>query len=293
MQVGFVGLGKMGQAMVPRLLAAGFTVTVWNRTAAKAQALIEAGAIRAESLSEVAQKSELILTMVTNDKAVREIYAETTGLLAGAVAGKLFLEMSTICPSTIQQIGQVIRAKGAALLDAPMSGTVGPARAGQLLALVGGEAADLARAQPVLEVLCRRIAHLGPLGSGTTMKLVLNMPMAIYWQALAEALAMGVQAGLELPTMLDLIADSPASLAALPAKIPVILGQETAVNFNLAGVRKDLVAMTTTASALGVPTPTGTATLASFAAATAAEWGERDLAALIPYYLAMVKQSCA
>jgi len=293
MQVGFVGLGKMGQAMVPRLLAAGFTVTVWNRTAAKAQALIEAGAIRAESLAEVAQKSELILTMVTNDKAVREIYAETTGLLAGAVAGKLFLEMSTICPSTIQQIGQVIRAKGAALLDAPMSGTVGPARAGQLLALVGGEAADLARAQPVLEVLCRRIAHLGPLGSGTTMKLVLNMPMAIYWQALAEALAMGVQAGLELPTMLDLIADSPASLAALPAKIPVILGQETAVNFNLAGVRKDLVAMTATALALGVPTPTGTATLASFAAATAAEWGERDLAALIPYYLAMVKQSCA
>lgn len=292
MQLGFVGLGKMGQAMVPRLLAAGFTVTIWNRTAVKAQALIEAGAIRAESLPEVTQKSELILTMVTNDKAVREIYDETTGLLAGDVAAKLFLEMSTICPSTIQQIGQVIRAKGAALLDTPMSGTVGPARAGQLLALVGGEAADLARAQPVLEALCRRIAHLGPLGSGATMKLVLNMPMAIYWQALAEALAMGVQAGLELPTMLDLIADSPASLAALPAKIPVILGQEAAVNFNLAGVRKDLVAMTATALALGVPTPTGTAALASFAAATAAEWGERDLAALIPYYIAMVKQSC-
>jgi 3-hydroxyisobutyrate dehydrogenase-like beta-hydroxyacid dehydrogenase len=160
-----------------------------------------------------------------------------------------------------------------------------------LLALVGGAAADVERARPVLEVWSRRIAHLGPSGSGTMMKLALNMPMAVYWQALAEALAMGTEAGLDLAQMLDVISDSPASIGALPMKIDAILGQEGEVGFDIAGVRKDLLAMAQTGHALGVPTPSASVTLLSFTAAAATTWAPRDVAAFIPYYIEMVRRN--
>lgn len=293
MQLCFVGLGRMGQAMVPRLLAAGFVVSVWNRTRTRAEPLLAQGAHWVESLEALPLQGDLIFTMLTDDAAVAQVYGAgpTEGLLAGDVAGKLFIEMSTIRPDTIGRIATIAAAKGAALLDAPMSGTVGPAREGKLLAMVGGAPADLERARPVLDLLCRRIAYMGPTGSGTTMKLVLNMPMAIYWQALAESLSMGVQSGLDLATMLELITDSPAGLAALRMKIPAILGTADEVAFDVTGVRKDLLAMIATAQLLGVPTPSGSAALASYAAATAAGRGERDLADLIPYYIEMVQKT--
>jgi 3-hydroxyisobutyrate dehydrogenase-like beta-hydroxyacid dehydrogenase len=159
------------------------------------------------------------------------------------------------------------------------------------MALVGGDPADLERARPVLDVLCRRVAHLGPVGSGATMKLTLNMPMAVYWQALAEALTMGSRAGLDMAQMLDLIEDSPAALKALSMKKAAILGQQGEVGFDITGVRKDLVAMTTTGQSLGVPMPAASAALLSFAAATGAQWGNHDLADLIAYYMDMVRHS--
>lgn len=291
MQIGFVGLGRMGQAMVPRLLDAGFSVAVWNRTAERAAPLLERGATLARSPAALSSISDLVLTIVTDDAAVESLYNRIDGLLAGDIAGTLFVEMSTIRPDTIRRIALLASERGAALLDAPVSGTVGPAREGRLMALVGGTSEDLERARPVLEVLCRRIAHVGPSGSGTTMKLVLNMPMAVYWQALAEALAIGTQAGLSLAQMLDLIADSPASIGALRMKIPAILGQDDEVNFDITGVRKDLLAMIINGQMLGVPTPSAAVTLQSFAAATAAHHGTDDLARFIPYYINLVQQA--
>ncbi len=288
MQLGFIGLGRMGQAMIPRLLAAGYPITVWNRTAERAAPLVERGATAAASPAAVAAGADITLSILSDDRAVEEVY---TGLLEADISGKLFIEMSTIRPATIEKLAAALAAKGAELLDAPVSGTVGPAREGQLIALVGGERAALERARPVLATLCRRIEHLGPNGSGTMMKLVLNMPMAIYWQGLSEALAMGQQAGLDLGQMLDLIADSPAGIGALRARIPAILANPAEVAFDVTGVRKDLLAMTATAHLHGVPAPAGSAALAVFAAATAAGWGERDLAQLIPYYLDLVERS--
>lgn len=288
MQLGFVGLGRMGQAMVPRLLTAGYPVTVWNRTAERARPLVEAGAALAPSLAALAESADITLTILTDDEAVEEVYS---GLLGGEIAGKLFIEMSTVRPATIEKLAAALAARSAELIDAPVSGTVAPARAGQLIALVGGSSAALERARPVLDVLCRRVEHLGPNGSGTTMKLVLNMPMAIYWQGLSEALAMGRRAGLDLAQMLDLIADSPAGIGALRAKIPAILENPADVAFDVTGVRKDLLAMTATAHLHGVPAPAGAAALAAFAAATAAGWGERDLAQFIPFYIDMVEKT--
>lgn len=291
MQIGFIGLGRMGQAMVPRLLQANYAVSVWNRTPARAEPLLALGASLAASPAALARQSDLILSIVTDDAAVEALFTAPDGLLAGDVTGRLFIEMSTIRPDTIRRVAEQVAQRGAALIDSPVSGTVVPAREGRLMALVGGVAADVERAQPVLEVLCRRVAHLGPVGSGAMMKLALNMPMAVYWQALAESLAMGTRAGLDLAQMLELIADSPASIGALPMKIPQILQPDDDVSFNVTGVRKDLIAMTTTGQSLGVPTPSAAAALASFAAATASGWGERDLADYIPFYLAMVRAS--
>lgn len=288
-RIGIAGLGRMGTAIAGRIAAAGYRLTVWNRTPARAAALRAAGAQVADSPRALAEASEIILTLLTNDQAIVQVYQGPDGLLSGAVRGKLFVEMSTVRTATIHNLAAAVASRGAALVDAPVSGTVGPAREGRLLALVGGAEADVARARPVLETFCRRIAHLGPSGSGTTMKLALNLPMAVYWQALAEALALGQQFGLELATMLELIADSPAALAALGMKIPVILGQQDEVAFDVAGVRKDLLAMIATGQQFGVPMPAASAALLSFTAATAAGLGAQDLAAMIPFYLRSVR----
>jgi 3-hydroxyisobutyrate dehydrogenase len=290
-QIGFAGLGRMGQAMADRLLAAGFAVTVYNRTRAKAEGLLAQGAAWAGTPAELATRSDIVLTILTDDRAVEQMYGAERGLLAGECAGKLFVEMSTIRTSTILALRPRVEGRGARLLDAPVSGTLEPARQGQLLAMVGGLAEDLERARPALEVLCRRIAHMGPSGSGATMKLALNMPMAIFWAGLAEAMAIGRQFGLDMAQMLDVYLDSPVALPALRAKAPLLLGAPHEVAFDVTGVRKDLLAMVATGQDAGVPTSTGSAALALFAAATAAGYGERDLICVVEYVRQMVRES--
>jgi 3-hydroxyisobutyrate dehydrogenase-like beta-hydroxyacid dehydrogenase len=290
-RIGFAGLGRMGQAMAGRLLAAGFPLAVYNRTRAKAEDLLARGAAWAGTPAALADGADIILTILTDDRAVEHVYSGEQGLLSGDCAGKLFVEMSTIRTSTIQSLRPLVEARGARLLDAPVSGTLEPARQGQLLGMVGGLDEDLERAQPALEVLCRRVVHMGPSGSGTTMKLVLNMPMAIFWAGLAEAMAMGNQFGLDRARMLDVYLDSPVALPALRAKAPPLLGAPHEVAFDVTGVRKDLLAMVATGQDAGVPTPAGSAALALFAAATAAGYGERDLIAVVEYMLELVRDS--
>src|SRR5262249_40755354 len=139
------------------------------------------------------------------------------------------------------------------------------------------------------ETFSRRIVHLGPSGAGTTMKLALNMPMAIFWAGLAEAMAMGQQFGLDTAQMLDVYLDSPVALPALRLKAPLLLGAPHDVAFDVTGVRKDLLAMIATAQDAGVPTPSGSAALTLFAAATAAGYGERDLMAIVQYMADLVR----
>jgi 3-hydroxyisobutyrate dehydrogenase-like beta-hydroxyacid dehydrogenase len=290
-RIGLIGLGRMGQALAGRLLAAGFSLTVHNRTRAKAEALVAAGAAWAETPAELASRSDIALSILTDDRAVEQIYLGEGGLLAGEAAGKLFVEMSTIRTATIKGLGPQVAARGARLLDAPVAGTVEPARQGQLLTLVGGENADLERARPALETFSRRIIHLGPSGAGTTMKLVLNMGLAVFWTGMSEAMAMGRQSGLSLEQMLDVYLDSPVAPPALRGKAPLLLGAPHEVAFDVTGVRKDLLAMVGTAQDVGVPTPAGTAALAWFAAATAAGYGERDLAFIVEYMADLARKT--
>lgn len=290
-RVGFVGLGRMGQAMAQRLLAAGYPLTVYNRTQARADALVSAGAHWAATPAEVTTRSDIVFTILTDDQAVDTIYRGPRGLLSGDADGRLFIEMSTIRTATIMALAAVAEERGARLLDAPVSGTVAPARDGQLLVLVGGATTDLERARPLLQTLGRRIVHLGGQGAGTTMKLVLNMTMASFWGALAESLAVGRQFGLDMETMLNVYLDSPVALPALRAKAPLLLGASHDVAFDVTGVRKDLLAMVATAQEAGVPTPVASSALAHFAAATAAGYGERDLAFLVEYLAEVARRT--
>ena len=290
-RIGLVGLGRMGQALAERLLAAGFQLAIYNRTRAKAQHLVERGAAWAGSPAELADRSDIILTILTDERAVEQIYLGENGLLAAANGGKLFVEMSTIRMAAIHALRPHVEAGGARLVDAPVSGTVEPARQGQLLTLVGGEPADVERARPALETFSRRIVHMGPSGAGTLMKLVLNMPMAIFWAGLAEATAMGRQFGLDMERMLDVYLDSPVAMPALRLKAPLLLGAPHEVAFDVTGVRKDLLAMVATAQDAGVPTPSGSAALALFAAATAAGYGEQDLIAIVEYMAELARKT--
>jgi 3-hydroxyisobutyrate dehydrogenase-like beta-hydroxyacid dehydrogenase len=290
-RIGFAGLGRMGQAMAGRVLAAGFPLVVYNRTRLKAEDLLARGAAWAETPAQLAERSDIVLTILTDERAVEQVYAGEGGLLSADCAGKLLVEMSTIRTAAIQALCPLVEARGAHLLDAPVSGTLEPARQGQLLAMVGGSAEDLERARPALEVLCRRIVHMGPSGSGTTMKLALNMPMAIFWAGLAEAMTMGSQFGLDRAQMLDVYLDSPVALPALRIKAPLLLGAPHEVAFDVTGVRKDLLAMVATGQDAGVPMPAGSAALALFAAATAAGHGQSDLIAVVEYLHELVRES--
>lgn len=282
-RLGFVGLGRMGAAMAPRLLGEGRTLAVWNRGTERAAPLVAAGATLAATPSALARGADIVFSMLRDDLAATEVYEGRHGFLAAPVEGRLFVEMSTLRPATIARLDARLRERGAALIDAPVSGTVGPARDGRLLALVGARPADLERVRPFLDLLCRRVLHAGPVGQGALLKLVINLPLGVYWQALAEALALGRAGGLEYAAMLDALQDSSAALAVLGLKRPAILGDAQAPAFDLASMQKDLLYMLETGSATGVPMPATAAALGSYAAASASGLGDRDSVAIVRF----------
>lgn len=166
MHIGIAGTGKMGSAIATRLASLGERVTVWNRTQAKAQALLDAGTGWAATPRVLAEKADLVITLLTDETALDEVFLSANGLLTGQVAGKLFVEMSTVPPAKHQALAARAKAVQAAYLECPVGGSVGPAKEGKLIGFVGGTEEDLARASPVLSQLCRRIEHVGGHGAG-------------------------------------------------------------------------------------------------------------------------------
>ena len=190
MQIGIAGTGKMGSAIARRLLECQHRVTVWNRTADRAQPLLAQGAAWAETAAGLAGSTDMVISMVTDEQALDDVYLGAQGLLASDVKGKLFIDMSTVKPAKQQEIAARVAAAGASYLECPVGGSVGPAQDGKLLGFVGGAATDLERARAVLAQLCRRVEHVGPHGAGATMKLAINLPLMVYWQTLGEALSL-------------------------------------------------------------------------------------------------------
>jgi len=273
----------MGAAMAPRLLGAGRSLVVWNRDPRRAAPLVAAGAALAATPAEVTRSADIVFVMLRDDAAAAAVYEGPDGLLSGEASGRLFIEMSTLRPATVSHLDARARERGASLLDAPVSGTVAPARDGKLLAMVGARPADLERARPFLDLLCRRVVHAGSVGQGALLKLVVNLPLAVYWQSLAEALALGRAGGLDYRAMLETLQDSSAALAVLGLKTPAILGEAGAVAFDVASMQKDLLYMLETGSASGVPMPATAAALSTYAAASASGLGAEDSVAIIRF----------
>ena len=286
MKIGIVGTGKMGSAIAARLIGHKHEVTVWNRTAAKAQSLASSGAKVAATPRELAGSVEIVISILTNAQAIHAAYDGQDGLLAGDIKGKLFIEMSTVRPGTEKALGAKIDAQGAALIDCPVGGTVGPARDGKLLGFVGGSAADVARARPVLDQMCRRVEHVGPLGAGASMKLAINLPLLVYWQALGEALVLCKPLGLDPARIMDIFADTSGGPNVLKVRGPAIAralqGQDTgAITFDIDSIRKDLQTMIEEAQALGGTLPVAARALECFDEASRDGLGKGD-ATLLP-----------
>lgn len=280
MKIGVAGVGRMGAAIAERLMETGHDLLVCNRTASKLDDLTTKGAVACPSPKALAEQSEAIVTILTDAEAIEAVYDGTDGLLSERLDGKLVIEMSTVRPEIERALAERVRAKGAAFVECPVGGTVAPAKGGKLLGFAGGEAADVERVRPVLEVLCRRVEHVGPVGAGSSVKLAINLPLAVYWQALGEAMTLCRDLGIDPTRMIDIVADSSAgpnvlkNRAALVAK--ALSGEQVPGTFDIDGLRKDLRTMLAEAEGLGATLPVTEATLACYDQSAKAGLGNLD-----------------
>jgi 3-hydroxyisobutyrate dehydrogenase len=206
------------------------------------------------------QRSEAIITLLIDTAALDAVYRGRSGLISGNVSGKLFIEMSTVMPATQIALAETVRAKAATFVECPVGGSIGLARQGKLLGLMGAEAADAARARKILEQLCRRVEHAGPVGSGAILKFTINLPLMVYWQALGEALAFGSSLPIDPVRLLDFMTETSGAANGLKTRGPGIAsmlkgGDAGPVTFNVDGGIKDIQSMLAEAKARGISLP--------------------------------------
>jgi 3-hydroxyisobutyrate dehydrogenase len=281
MRIGVCGMGKMGSAIARRLMSLGHELTVWNRDPAKAAPLVAEGAALAKTPAELAGAVELAITMVLDGPALDTVYRSPQGLLSADLTGKLVVDMSTVLPEEEAAVGAEIVRRGGGFVECPVSGTVAPARDGKLFGLAGGTEADVARARPVLEQLCRRVEHVGAVGAGARMKLAINLPMIVYWQALGEALSLCKSLDVSPERLIDILGDTPGAAGAIKQRGPDIVrglsGVDTGLgSFAITSARKDLRTMHALAASMGIALPTADAALAGYNEAVAAGRGDAD-----------------
>ena len=289
MQIGIAGLGKMGSAIGQRLIEVGHDLAVWNRSPEKARPLANAGAKVATNPADVARNAQTVITILSDAAAIDAVYGGPAGLLAGDVTGKLFIEMSTVAPATETALEEKVRAKGAALVECPVGGTTGPARQGKLIGLMGGEPADIERARPILEHLCRRLEHCGPVGAGAVMKLTINMPLMIYWQALGEALALCRPLGLDPARLMELLADTSGGPNVLKVRGPAVAtmlkgGDIGPVTFDIDSAVKDLRTMLGEGKRQGLELPLVERTLSCYEETKGKVSGAAEVSAVSVYW---------
>lgn len=203
-KIGFIGLGTMGQVMSRRLLAAGYPLTVWNRTREKGEPLIEAGAKWADSPRQVAGDSDVVMTMVTDSAASEAVICGPEGVLDGARPGLIVIDSGSIEPEASQAIAEKAKARGVAMLDAPVSGGPKVAAEGRLGIMVGGPEAAFRTCEPLLKELGSMVLYVGENGKGTTLKLIANIVMGVAIQAAAESLVLAAKAGIDPQMVIDI-----------------------------------------------------------------------------------------
>lgn len=280
--VAVMGVGRMGSAMARSLSRHGLSLVLYNRSLERAQALgQELGASVAASAAEAVAQAPVAISMVSDEAAVEALYRGPGGVLEGISAGCVLLEMSTVPPHVSQGLEPDVRARGGAILDAPVSGSVALAEAGTLTVMAGGEAADLARARPVLDGLAAQVFHMGPVGTGATIKLAVNSIIFGLNQILAEALVLAEKAGVERATAYEVFANSAIAAPYTKYKQAAFVDPEgTPVAFSLGLAAKDLDLILTLARAVGATMSQTETNLAALQVAVADVGAEADLSAV-------------
>ena len=222
MKIGVCGTGRMGSSIAHRLMSLGHEVGVWNRNSGKTKSLTDVGAKLFTSPAELVGGCDVLIVMLLNDAAIEAVYRGPNGILKSRLAGKLIIDMSTVRPDTMASVGALVTQQDAAFVESPVGGSTGPAKEGKLFGLVGGAKTDVARAMPVLEQLCRRIEHVGAIGSGSMMKLAVNLPLLVYWQALGEALTICKPLNLPADRLIDILSDTAGTPTAMKGRGAVI-----------------------------------------------------------------------
>ena len=257
-RVGFVGLGAMGSRMVRRLLDRGYPVAVHNRTPAKAEPLLKAGAVLRATPAAVAEQSDVVLYSLADDAAVHGVVLGAGGLLAGARPGTVFIDLSTVLPETSRAVSSAAEPKGVAVLDTPVSGSTPQAEQGTLVIFVGGDRKAYEAQTSLLDVLGRH-HYMGDHGAGTTMKLVTNTLLGLGMEALGEATALGRKGGLDAKVMLDVLAETAVVSPSQKSKFDNIIHGQYPPAFALRLMSKDLGLVLRLAESLSVAVPAAAA----------------------------------
>jgi len=238
-KLGFIGLGNMGSRIAQRLLDHGYQLAVYDRDSAKAEVIAEKGAAVAKSIFELARTTDVVLSCLTNDEAVRSVYLESAGVLAGARPGTTVLEMSTISPESSRELHRLSARRGVDVLDVAISGSTPAAEQGMLTLLVGGNQDLFRTAEPVFHAIAKQYFLMGGPGSGTTMKLVVNTLLGLGMQAIAEAVVLGEKTGLDRRTLLEVLSKTTVIAPAHVAKLTRIAINDYSPQFPLRLMNKD------------------------------------------------------
>jgi 3-hydroxyisobutyrate dehydrogenase len=253
--IGFIGLGIMGRGMAANLLKAGFSVRVWNRTAERMTPLVEAGATAANSPADVAAHSSIIITCVSDTPDVEAVILGRDGVIDGALAGSLVVDMSTISPQTTRDIAAKLAEKGVHMLDAPISGGSEGAAKGTLSIMVGGEAEQFERARPAFEAMGKTITHVGRSGAGQTVKLVNQILVVVTMMAVSEGLLFAEAGDLDLEKTLTAVTGGAAGSWMLSNRGPQVVQRDWRPGFTIDLQQKDLRLVLEAADQMGVPLP--------------------------------------
>ncbi len=280
MKTGFIGLGIMGSRMAANLLRAGHALTVWNRTVRKLHPLVELGAGAAESPADAAAGAEVLVTMLAEPAAVRETALGERGFLDRLERGAVWVDCSTVNPSFSRDMAAEASRRGIRFIDAPVSGTKGPAEKGTLTVFAGGDADDIERVRPILEAIGNRVIPAGGTGMGSSLKMVVNLMLAHGIAAYAEALSLGERLGVPRLELQNFLLGEKVSPPFLAGKRDLIEQGDYEAHFPLRLMRKDLRLAMESAGELGIALPSTAAVGELFAMANLKGFGELDFSAV-------------
>ncbi len=278
-KLGFIGIGSMGRPIARRLLESGYNLTAYNRDRSKAEALVGYGAVVANSIAELASNTDVILSCLANDDAVRSVYTGSNGVFAHMRPGSVVIEMSTVNPETSRELYKFGAARAVSVLDVPISGSTPAAEQGTLTLFGGGDEKIFDNTEPIFRAVARQYFYLGPSGSGTTMKLVANTLLGVGMQAIAEAVALGQKAGLNRDRLFDVLSHTAVIAPAHAGKLANAARNDYTPQFAIRLMNKDFRLILETAARIQVPMPV---TAAAFQINTAAaDSTEEDFSAVI------------